>query len=185
MLFKLAGDLGLELFKPLAESLQIFARIAHPGLVSLAVLPTDRDPGGIDQLACEFLAHPVSAVVVELGEASGRERVKRLRGGILAQDRASQRGVQVAEIARELGKPKSISRWSWLTRSTCPGSTAPVAAPVHANSPAAASGRQVGAGRFCAPKRAICRQSMLSVLVRANSSPAKRWVRSGLTRATA
>ena len=53
VLFELAGDLGLKLFKPFTESLQIFARIAHSGLVSLAVLTTNRDLGGIDQLARE------------------------------------------------------------------------------------------------------------------------------------
>lgn len=82
MLFKLAGDLGLELFEPFTYSPQSLARIAHSSLMSLAVLTADRDLGGIDQLARIL----VTSIVIDPGQASQRERTKRLRGGVLTQE---------------------------------------------------------------------------------------------------
>ena len=93
VLFELAGDLHLELFKPCAESLQIFARVAHSGLVARAMLTADRDRGGINQLLRKLSTHLVATIVTKLRETLARETAKGLSGGILTKDRVGTLGV--------------------------------------------------------------------------------------------
>jgi len=76
VLFELAGDLGLELFKPYAESLQIFAGKAHSELVARAMLTADRNRGGINQLLRKLSTHLVATIVAKLRETLARETRK-------------------------------------------------------------------------------------------------------------
>lgn len=105
--------------------------------------------------------------------------------GILTQDRASKLGVHVAEKARELEETQVDQSMKLVD---------PIDNFLHQPRPQPHRftqfyGRRLRQGgrrrAFGVSQRAICKQSMLSVLVSTNSSPAKRWVRSGLTRATA
>jgi hypothetical protein len=72
--------------------------------VTRAMLTADRDRGGINQLLRKLGTHLVAAIVAKLREALARETAKGSRGGVLLQDRSSERGVEVFEIAGELGK---------------------------------------------------------------------------------
>src|SRR6266849_2881433 len=98
------ADIAIEPLKPLAQSLEILASIAYAGLMGRSVLAANRDRGGVDQLPRQFLAYAVAAIIAQPGQAFVGEAAKNRSRGILAQDSGGQPGVEVLEIAGELGK---------------------------------------------------------------------------------
>ena len=101
------------------------------------------------------------------------------------QDGAGQFAVEAMDVAGEFGKAE-IDQAVELAQPIAEVLQQPLAqANQFAQLLGGGVGQRRGRGCFWAAKRAIPKASMASVLVRSRSSPANRWVRSGLSNATA
>src|SRR5215471_7449999 len=104
MLLEGACDFPIQPLKPFAQGLEILAGIAHAELMAGAMLTADRDRRRIDQLLRQLRTYLVATVIAEFRQPLARDSAQSLCGRILMQDRAGEFGVEVFEIARELGK---------------------------------------------------------------------------------
>src|SRR5215469_12533287 len=104
MVLKGSDHFSVQPLKPFTQGLEILAGIAHAELMAGTMLTADRTCRRIDQLLRQLRTDLVATVIAEFRQPLARDSAQSLCGRILMQDRAGEFGVEVFEIARELGK---------------------------------------------------------------------------------
>ena len=69
-------DVALDLGEAASPQIEILADVTRLQRVGGAVVLADRTLGGVDELAGEFVADQVAAVVAQFGEPAGRGAAK-------------------------------------------------------------------------------------------------------------
>ena len=144
----------------------------------------DRAAGGVDERAGELEADLVAPVVAQGGQALDRDAVEGGGGGIVVQDGAGELAVEAADVAGELGEAE-IDQAVQLAHAIAEVLQQPVA---QAHQLAQLLGGRVGQaggrGTLLGGEAGDAERVDGVGLGALESSPAKRWVRSGLSNAT-